>query len=44
MDEFRPSDEDESMRPLEREVWLDRARFDAEQLAEENLADEDDAW
>jgi antitoxin ParD1/3/4 len=33
-----------ALRLLDREVWLSRARSDAERLAEENLADEKDAW
>jgi hypothetical protein len=33
-----------ALRLLDREVWLSRARSDAERLAEENLADETDAW
>lgn len=33
-----------ALRLLDREVWLSRARADAERLAEENLADEKDAW
>lgn len=33
-----------ALRLLDREVWLSQARSDAERLAEENLADEKDAW
>lgn len=33
-----------ALRLLEREVWLARARADAERLADENLSDERDAW
>jgi Arc/MetJ-type ribon-helix-helix transcriptional regulator len=33
-----------ALRLLEREVWLTQARSDAERLADENLADEQDAW
>ena len=33
-----------ALRLLEREVWLTRARSDAERLADENLSGEADAW
>lgn len=33
-----------ALRLLQREVWLGKARADAERLADENLADEPDAW
>lgn len=33
-----------ALRLLEREVWLCRARSDAERLAREDLTDEADAW
>ena len=33
-----------ALRLLEREMWLVQARADAERLAGENLADEQDAW
>lgn len=33
-----------ALRLLEREVWLSRARADAERLAEEDLSAERDAW
>ncbi|MEV6861064.1 hypothetical protein AB0M44_08670 [Streptosporangium subroseum] len=33
-----------ALRLLEREVWLTQARSDAERLADENLAEERDAW
>jgi antitoxin ParD1/3/4 len=33
-----------ALRLLEREVWLSQARADAERLADENLANEADAW
>jgi antitoxin ParD1/3/4 len=33
-----------ALRLLEREVWLTRAREDAERLADEDLNDERDAW
>ena len=33
-----------ALRLLEREVWLTRAREDAERLADEDLNDEQDAW
>jgi hypothetical protein len=33
-----------ALRLLEREVWLSRARDDAERLADEDLSDEQDAW
>lgn len=33
-----------ALRLLEREVWLSRARDDAERLADENLSGERDAW
>jgi antitoxin ParD1/3/4 len=32
------------LRLLEREVWLSRARADAERLAGEDLSDERDSW
>lgn len=33
-----------ALRLLDREVWLSQARTDAERLAHEELADEQDAW
>lgn len=33
-----------ALRLLEREVWLARARSDAERLADEDLSGERDAW
>ncbi|MEV0352132.1 hypothetical protein AB0H88_40745 [Nonomuraea sp. NPDC050680] len=33
-----------ALRLLEREVWLTRARADAERLADEDLSEEADAW
>lgn len=33
-----------ALRLLDREVWLSRARDDAERLADEDLSDERDAW
>ena len=33
-----------ALRLLEREVWLSRARADAERLADEDLTSEADAW
>lgn len=33
-----------ALRLLEREVWLARARADAERLADEDLAGERDSW
>lgn len=33
-----------ALRLLEREVWLTRARDDAERLADEDLSDERDTW
>jgi antitoxin ParD1/3/4 len=33
-----------ALRLLEREVWLSRARTDAERLADEDLSGERDAW
>lgn len=33
-----------ALRLLEREIWLSRARADAERLAEEDLSGEADAW
>ncbi len=33
-----------ALRLLEREVWLEKARADAERLREEDLAGEADAW
>lgn len=33
-----------ALRLLEREVWVSRARSDAERLADEDLAQERDAW
>jgi hypothetical protein len=33
-----------ALRLLEREVWLSRARADAERLAGEDLSDERDSW
>jgi hypothetical protein len=33
-----------ALRLLEREVWLSRARADAERLAAEDLTGEPDAW
>lgn len=33
-----------ALRLLEREVWLSRARADAERLAGEGLSDERDSW
>jgi hypothetical protein len=33
-----------ALRLLEREVWLSRARSDAERLAAEDLSGEADAW
>jgi antitoxin ParD1/3/4 len=33
-----------ALRLLEREVWLSRARADAERLADEDLSGEEDAW
>jgi antitoxin ParD1/3/4 len=33
-----------ALRLLEREVWLSRARADAERLASEDLSDERDSW
>jgi antitoxin ParD1/3/4 len=33
-----------ALRLLEREVWLNRAREDAERLADEDLSGERDAW
>ncbi|AEH08322.1 MULTISPECIES: hypothetical protein [Protofrankia] len=33
-----------ALRLLEREVWLSRARCDAERLADEDLGDEADVW
>ncbi|MFI6787581.1 hypothetical protein ACIBG4_09635 [Nonomuraea sp. NPDC050383] len=33
-----------ALRLLEREVWLQRARADAERLAGEDLSVEEDAW
>ena len=33
-----------ALRLLEREVWLARAREDAERLADEDVSGEQDAW
>lgn len=33
-----------ALRLLEREIWLSRARSDAERLADEDLTGEPDAW
>lgn len=33
-----------ALRLLEREVWLAKARADAERLRDEDLSDEPDAW
>jgi Arc/MetJ-type ribon-helix-helix transcriptional regulator len=33
-----------ALRLLEREMWLARARADAERLADEDLSGEEDAW
>lgn len=33
-----------ALRLLEREVWLNQARADAERLADEDLSTEEDAW
>jgi antitoxin ParD1/3/4 len=33
-----------ALRLLEREVWLSRARTDAERLADEDLSGERDSW
>jgi Arc/MetJ-type ribon-helix-helix transcriptional regulator len=33
-----------ALRLLEREVWLSRARSDAERLTDEDLSEERDAW
>jgi len=33
-----------ALRLLEREVWINQARSDAERLADEDLAQEKDAW
>ncbi|HZE37579.1 MAG TPA: hypothetical protein VE172_02105 [Stackebrandtia sp.] len=33
-----------ALRLLDREVWLDHAREDAERLADEDLSNEKDAW
>lgn len=33
-----------ALRLLDREVWLEQARADAERLADEDLSDEEDAW
>jgi antitoxin ParD1/3/4 len=33
-----------ALRLLEREVWLSRARSDAEHLADEDISSEADAW
>ncbi|MFF8838513.1 hypothetical protein [Streptomyces sp. NPDC015130] len=33
-----------ALRLLEREQWLTQARADAERLADEDLASEEDAW
>lgn len=33
-----------ALRLLDREVWLSRARADAERLADEDLSAEQDAW
>ncbi|MEU3272944.1 hypothetical protein ABZ639_19050 [Saccharomonospora sp. NPDC006951] len=33
-----------ALRLLEREVWVEQARADAEQLRDENLSTEKDAW
>ncbi|MER8042384.1 hypothetical protein [Streptomyces sp. NPDC094032] len=33
-----------ALRLLEREAWLTQARADAEHLADEDLATEEDAW
>jgi Arc/MetJ-type ribon-helix-helix transcriptional regulator len=33
-----------ALRLLEREVWLEKARSDAERLAGEDLSDEPDVW
>ncbi|MET7463748.1 hypothetical protein [Nonomuraea sp. NPDC005501] len=33
-----------ALRLLEREVWLQQARADAERLADEDLSVEEDAW
>lgn len=33
-----------ALRLLDREAWLARARVDAEQLADEDLSGETDAW
>jgi antitoxin ParD1/3/4 len=33
-----------ALRLLDREVWLSRARSDAERLADEDLTDEQDVW
>jgi antitoxin ParD1/3/4 len=33
-----------ALRLLEREVWLHRAREDAERLADEDISGEQDAW
>jgi antitoxin ParD1/3/4 len=33
-----------ALRLLEREVWLKRARSDAERVADEDLSDEKDSW
>lgn len=33
-----------ALRLLEREVWLEQARQDAERLADEDLSTDEDAW
>lgn len=33
-----------ALRLLEKEVWLSKARADAERLRDEDLSDEPDAW
>lgn len=33
-----------ALRLLDREAWLERARDDAERLADEDLSSETDAW
>jgi antitoxin ParD1/3/4 len=33
-----------ALRLLEREVWINQARTDAERLANEDLSEEKDAW
>ena len=33
-----------ALRLLDKELWLEQARADAERLADEDLSDEEDAW